>query len=134
MKKGWAAVVGAPSQAELPCRKRLPPVAVKVVSTPHVVAAKAAIEAAKLVEINEHDGREMLESQIEASVYMVLAESFPKPLTAEAIVLKLQSHGRADTKDEVGDALYDGVLKNYVVRTGEPPNRLWELRTQPTRA
>lgn len=54
----------------------------------------------------------------------------PVPLTAEQIVAKLKEHKSITTKDEVGDALYDGALRNYVYRTGEAPDRFWHLKVQ----
>ena len=62
--------------------------------------------------------------------YQVLAIAHPQPLTAEQIVQKLKEHDSINTKDDVGDALYDGVLRAYVFRTGEAPDRFWHLKVK----
>jgi hypothetical protein len=78
--------------------------------------------------IDPWDRQEMWDNNIEASVYQILLIQNPLPATAGEIADQLTAFGRLTTKDEVGDALYDGALRNYVQRTGEAPNRLWHLR------
>jgi hypothetical protein len=91
---------------------------------------QSTVTSVTLVDIDEWDRREMWENAIEACVYQVLRLAHPQPLTAEQIVLKLKERKSINTKDEVGDALYDGALRHYVYRTGEAPDRFWHLKVK----
>lgn len=80
------------------------------------------------IDIDSWDRREMWETCIEASVYQILNLQHPEPMTAEQIALALGFQGHSEiTKEDVGNALYDGALRNYVYRTGEAPDRYWHL-------
>jgi len=70
----------------------------------------------------------------ERAIFVVLREA-KKGMTALQLAAELNNRCAADeernnTKESVGQLLYDGALSSYVEREGDPPNRKWRIKSQ----
>jgi len=121
MSKGWTTVTAASGATAAKAKPRR--------NKKKATAASAA--AAELVDVPWQEWAEEW-SPDERTIFIVLRESKAGAMTALQLAAELNKRSAVadNTKESVGQLLYDGALAAYVVREGEAPNRKWRIKRQ----